>query len=312
MLGLDEQLGERRVRDVGGLGRQNQFGVGSHLDLARLVAEVRDRHAAHFRIVFGGNQHLQGGRQRPVPTRELGAILVEGDLVSLGLGSNRLVGRRPDLAARDVPQEDVRAPVVAGGVLSPAGHRQVAPGAVAGPGGGKHHGVAAVRQQLRGRRGAPRAGLSPSAGSFDLADPGRRHRLRDRRRGRRDLAWHALLQKQLRRLNDRLGVEAVSHHAVQQGVGDRGDRHALVVGHEGAHNGDALAVRDPGPREVQRLVETVTAAGADGLEALEVPHGGLRVDHACQGGGVGSDYGVVRQPALQAEPGNRRSWSIDR
>ncbi|OIQ65877.1 hypothetical protein GALL_525600 [mine drainage metagenome] len=99
-------------------------------------------------------------------------------------------------------------------------------------------------------------------------------------------------------------MEAVSHQAVQQGIGDRGDRHALVVGHESAHNGNAISVRDPGSREVQRLVETVTAAGAEGLEPLEVPRGGLRVDHARQGGGVGSDHGIVRQPPLQAETWN--------
>ena len=125
-----------------------------------------------------------------------------------------------------------------------------------------------------------RAGLSPSGGSFDLADPGRRHRLQDRRRGRRDLAWHALLEKELGRPNNRLGVEAAAHHTVEQGVGDGSDRHPLVVGHERAYDGGALAVRDPGPREVQCLVETVTAAGADGLEVLEVLHGGPRVNHA--------------------------------
>ena len=135
-----------------------------------LVAEVRDGHPAHFRVVFGRDQHLQGGRKRPVAARELGAVLVEGDLVAVGLGADRLVGRRPDLAAGDVPQEDVGAPVVAGGVLAPAGHRQVAPGAVAGSGGGEHHGIAAVGEQLGGRRGAPRTGLAPGAGSFDLAD----------------------------------------------------------------------------------------------------------------------------------------------
>ena len=67
---------------------------------------------------------------------------------------------------------------------------------------------------------------------------------------------------------------------------------------------NALAVRDPGRREVERLVEAVTAAGAEGLKALEVLRGGLRVDHARQSGGVGSDHGIVRQPPLQAEPRN--------
>ena len=39
VFGLGEQFRECRVSHVCGLGRQNQFGVGSHLDLSRLVAE---------------------------------------------------------------------------------------------------------------------------------------------------------------------------------------------------------------------------------------------------------------------------------
>src|SRR5579872_2687321 len=99
-------------------------------------------------------------------------------------------------------------------------------------------------------------------------------------------------------------MEAVSHQAVQKSIGDRGDRHTLVVGHESAHNGYAISVRDSGSREVQRLVETVTAASAEGLEPLEVLYCGSRVDHARQGGGVGSNHGIIRQPSFQAETWN--------
>ena len=41
IFGLDEQLREGRMRDVGGLRRQHEFGVGRDLDLARAAAGVR-------------------------------------------------------------------------------------------------------------------------------------------------------------------------------------------------------------------------------------------------------------------------------
>ena len=81
--------------------------------------------------------------------------------------------------------------------------------------------------------------------------------------GDRDVARRALLQQQLGRLDDRLGVEARAHHAVEQRVGDGHDRHALVVGHVGAHDRPGLAFRQAGRREVERLVEAVAAAPAD-------------------------------------------------
>ena len=37
-LGLDEQLGERRMREIGGLRAQHNLGVRGHLDFADLAA----------------------------------------------------------------------------------------------------------------------------------------------------------------------------------------------------------------------------------------------------------------------------------
>ena len=144
VLGLDEQLREGGVRHVRGLRRQDQFGIRRHFDFTEAIAEVRDRHSAHFRVVFRGDEHLEICRECAVPTGKFGAILVERDLVGLRLSPDRLVGRRPDVSVGDVLQKDVRAPVVAGGVLSPAGHRQVPPGAVARPRGRQHDRVASV------------------------------------------------------------------------------------------------------------------------------------------------------------------------
>ena len=77
ILGLDEQLGEGRMGDVGGLRRQRQFGIGGDLDLARAGAGVGDRDAADLGIVLGRDEHVQRRRQRAVAARELGAILGE-------------------------------------------------------------------------------------------------------------------------------------------------------------------------------------------------------------------------------------------
>ena len=52
-----------------------------------------------------------------------------------------------------------------------------------------------------------------------------------------DIARHAFLQQQFRRLNHGFGVKARAHSGVEHGIGDGDDGHALVMGHEGAHDG---------------------------------------------------------------------------
>ena len=94
--------------------------------------------------------------KRAVAAHELRAILGEHDVVAVGPRAAWLVGRRPHLAAVDVAQEDVAAPIVARRVLAPARDGMFAPAAVARARGGQHHGVAAVGQQVRGRAGGVR------------------------------------------------------------------------------------------------------------------------------------------------------------
>ena len=121
-------------------------------------AEVGQRHPADLGVVLGRDDDRQAGRDRAVAAQELGAVLGVGDLVAVGLGAGRLVAGRPDRAGVHVAQEEVAAPRVAGHVLAPAGHGEVAPAAVAGAGRRDHHRVAAVRQQVgpRDRRRAAR------------------------------------------------------------------------------------------------------------------------------------------------------------
>ena len=65
-LGLDEEVGERRVRGVGGRRRQHELGVGRQLELARLRAEVRDRDAADLGVVLRRDHDLERGRDGAV------------------------------------------------------------------------------------------------------------------------------------------------------------------------------------------------------------------------------------------------------
>ena len=135
-------------------------------------ARIGDRHAAHFGVVFRRHDDVEGGGQAAVASDEFGAILGEHDVVAVGLRAARLVGGGPHLAALDIAQEDVAAPVVARRVLAPARDGPIAPAAVARAGGRQHHRVAAVGQQVR-RTGWRRAECAGGA----------RTAARDRRRG---------------------------------------------------------------------------------------------------------------------------------
>ncbi len=54
--------------------------------------------------------------------------------------------------------------------------------------------------------------------------------------------WYALLQHELRRLDGGVGMEASADQAREDRVGDRDDRHALVMRHEGTDDGDRPAL----------------------------------------------------------------------
>ena len=154
--------------------RQHELGIGGELDLARaaagLVIETRRTSASSSAETSTSSVVVS------VPSRRMNSARssVKVDVVAVGLDAARLIAGGPDVAAVDVAQEDVGAPVVARRVLAPARDRQIAPAAVAGAGGGQHHGVAAVRQQMRARRGDRAAMCSRRAA--------RRHRARDRAR----------------------------------------------------------------------------------------------------------------------------------
>ena len=162
------------------------------------------------------------------------AILVEIDGIFVGLGASRLKTGRPNGAAPRVPKKDIRAAIVSGGVLSPSCDGEVAPPAVSGAGRGQHHGIAPIGKKLCRWRGLMNGNDAAPARGIHVAGARARLDLRRPWPRRGDLARNPLLQQQFRCPNDRLGMEPLSHRAVKDRVGDRHNRHALMMRHEGA------------------------------------------------------------------------------
>ena len=61
------------------------------------------------------------------------------------------------------------------------------------------------------------------------------------------LARDPLLQEQLRGLHARVGMEALHHRVAQEGVGERHEGHALVMGHERPHDDSLGGARPASP-----------------------------------------------------------------
>ena len=160
--------------------------------------------------------------------RKVARSAENGDGVLVGLPPRRLIGRRPDRAAAHVAQVDELPVRVARGVAAPPRHRQPAPDAGAAAGVGHRGDVVAVREELRVReRGVRRAEAAHRASTRR----GAATRISSSGRGSigADVARHAFLQQQLGRLDARLRVKALDHAIAQQRVGQRDERHPLVV-----------------------------------------------------------------------------------
>ncbi len=118
---------------------------------------------------------------------------------------------------------------------------------------------------MRGR-GRHRRGIKHPHG-WRIADFGGsdQHILRARRGGG-DIARHTFVQQQLNALDHRFGVKPIAQAAILQRVGDGGDRHALMMRHETAHDGVVAFLGNAGGGEIDRFVKAV-APSAPRLQA---------------------------------------------
>ena len=138
----------------------------------------------------------------------------------------------------------------------------IAPAAVPGAGGGQHHRVAAVRQQvrLRRRRRAASGCAAPPEGRARAPWP----------RSSLPPPWDARPPRRAAcapaggaRSPGRSARRGTAPASCRRGARRRWrPRHALVVRHEGPHDGELLALGQARRRVVERLVEAVAAASA--------------------------------------------------
>jgi hypothetical protein len=95
-----------------------------------------------------------------------------------------------------------------------------------------------------------------------------------------------------------------AHLAIVQSVGDGDDGHALVMGHEIAHDGNVFVIGKPRAREIERLVKTVAAERAQRGETGVIALRAVRVHHRRERRRVRRDHHIFGEAAFQAEAGN--------
>ncbi len=300
VLGFDEQFRECGMGVIGGGRSEHDFRVGREFDHAWPGAGIGHRHPPHFRIVLGGYHHLKRRRQGAVATHELGAIFGERHFVAVRHHAGGLPRGRPDLAALGVAQIQIATPIVARRVFPPARDGQIVAAAVAGACGREHHGVAAVGQQMRDGRGIVRRQQAPCNAGVDAMHPAGGARV-DPRPPCRDPARHPFLQQQLGGAHGRLAMEEGANAPAQQCIGDRHDRHALVMRHECPHDRNWHAFRHARGRVVERFVEAEAPARAGCTQPLKVARGGVRRDHRRERGRIGRDHQVLVEIALEPQ-----------
>ena len=81
------------MRHIGGLRRQANLRVGCDLNFARARPQIRDRNAAHLRIVFGRDDHFERRGQSAIAPDKFRAVFKEGNLVGIWFDAARLKAR---------------------------------------------------------------------------------------------------------------------------------------------------------------------------------------------------------------------------
>ena len=195
------------MRGVGVCGREHDLRVRRQFDFADTDSFIGHRDPADFRIVFARHEDLGRSEDATVPAGDFRAILEKCDFIAVRFASDGLISGRPNLAADHIAQEDVAAPGVTSRVLAPAGHGDAPPPAISGSGGGQHHGIVSVRQQMCARRDVMRGGESARCDGCQFAEFGRRLSFVGTLRGQVGIAGGSFLQEQLSRLNGRIRVK---------------------------------------------------------------------------------------------------------
>ena len=300
----DEEVAKSRMRFVPSCVCQRDLEGRDDLGRQFRVAQVVQFDLSELDVVLGAHPDRDAGAQVGPMGLEAHTVGMEHTLIACRRVRRRVLGQREERAALGSAKVEKVTPGIAQRVVAPAvdAHAPAAAGACAV--GAQAHAVVAVGQQLRR--------LDRMLTRRQHAHEQWRSRLqRDRQRvGRRcmqtrDLARGALVQQRDGGLDVRVGHAPALRHAVQQHVGQRHQRHALVVGHEGLDADQRralhLAAALARGREVQRLEKTQPAARAKALECRQVQAGVVRCDLGRQRSGVGRDHQLVGRCAAQCQ-----------
>ena len=115
-------------------------------------------------------------------------------------------------------------------------------------------------------------------------------------------AGNALMQQQLNRFHQRIGVEARLPDIIQQHVRQRNQRHADVMRHVRANERQARA--RGGARVVKRVAETVLAECPQSLQRAQIVQRQWRVDLRRERRRIRRNDKITAQSALECEVGN--------
>ena len=95
---------------------------------------VGEGDAPQLDVVLGRNADLGVDLQVAMALAKLRARLGENGFVTFGRAQGRLMSGGPEFAGRHIAQIKKRAPAIAGGILAPAGDRQIPPATVTAAG----------------------------------------------------------------------------------------------------------------------------------------------------------------------------------
>src|SRR5450756_2539915 len=96
-------------------------------------------------------------------------------------------------------------------------------------------------------------------------------------------------------------MEAGSHSSVVQYVGERDQRHSLMVCQVSTHDRVIFTFGHPLAGVIERFVETINPLSTSLSELRKVLHCRVRVDHGRQCGGVGRDHQILAESAHEPQ-----------
>ena len=117
-----------------------------------------------------------------------------------------------------------------------------------------------------------------------------------------NITRHPFLQQQFDPLDHRLGMKPVPHPPLLQRICKGRDRHALVMRHKAAHDGEVLLFLQAGGRKIDCLIKPISPLGAQRRQPRIVLFGSTGINHRSQRRGIGCDHPVLAEPAFQAKP----------